>query len=63
MATTYEYYVTDVSKDGRMIFNGATNNWVVIKTQLDLWGADGWEVVATLDTTFQRQIILMKTTA
>ena len=57
----YTYLVVPVSKDGAMVYNSATANWVDTKTQLDLWGADGWAVVATLDTTFQRQLILMKT--
>ena len=59
---TYTYLVVPVSKDGSTVYNSATAKWVDTKTQLDLWGAAGWEVVATLDTTFQRQIILKKTT-
>lgn len=62
MATTYEYKLVPVSKDGTQAYNDSTKSWGAVETILDIFGALGWEVVATLDTTFQRQIILKKTT-
>lgn len=58
---TYTYKVIPVSKDGTQAYNDSTKSWGNIETVLDVFGADGWEVVGELDTTFQRQIILKKT--
>ena len=60
---TYKYKVVPVSKDGTQAYNDSTKSWGAIETILDVFGALGWEVVGELDTTFQRQIILKKTTA
>lgn len=59
---TYTYKVIPVSKDGTQVFDDSTKTWKAIETFLDELGALGWEVVGELDTTFQRQIILKKTT-
>lgn len=59
---TYTYKVIPVSKDGEQAYNDSTKSWGPIETILDIFGALGWEVVGELDTTFQRQIILKKTT-
>lgn len=59
---TYEYKLVPVKKDGQYAYDAATATWGKTEAVLDAFGALGWEVVATLDTTFQRQIILKKTT-
>lgn len=59
---TYEYKLVPVKKDGQYAYNDAAKSWGETETILDAFGALGWEVVATLDTTFQRQIIMKKTT-
>lgn len=59
---TYEYKLVPVKKDGQYAYNEATKSWDATETILDTLGKDSWEVVATLDTTFQRQIIMKKTT-
>ena len=60
---TYTYKVIPVSKDGTQAYNDSTKSWGAIETILDAFGKDGWEVVAELDTTFPRNIILKKTAA
>jgi len=57
---TCTYKVVPVSKDGEQAYNDSTKSWGAIETILNIFGALDWEVVATLDTTFQRQIILKK---
>lgn len=59
---TYTYDVVPIDQDGSKAFDNATKMWIAIETFLDTRGALGWEVVATLDTTAPRQIILKKTT-
>jgi len=57
---TCKYKVVPVSKDGTQAYNDSTKSWGAVETILNVFGADDWEVVGTLDTTFQRQIILKR---